>query len=729
MILNNNTEQQQDKLTGSIERITYHNSDNGFCVLRVKVGRERDLITVTGNAASVTAGEYIEAQGSWLNDKKHGLQFKAEQLRVIPPSTLEGIQKYLSSGMVKGIGPHFAKILVQAFGEQVFDIIENEPEKLSALPGIGAKRKETILHAWSKQKVIREIMIFLQSHGLGTARAVRIYKTYGQDAIARVMENPYRLALDIHGIGFKSADNLAQQLGIAVDSPLRAQAGVRHCLQLASNEGHCCSTREKLIEAANELLTIDPDIISAAIDNELENNNLMADEIDGAPVIFLTPLFRAEQGVAAHLHRLLAGLGSITPIDSEKAIPWVEEKNQIQLSPSQHDAVRLALKEKVLIITGGPGVGKTTIIRSIVHIMRAKQYNITLCAPTGRAAKRLSEATGMPAKTIHRTLDFNPRTNQFNHDAENPLLTDLIVIDEISMVDVVLMNQLLRAIKTSTRLLMVGDSDQLPSVGPGAVLANMIASDVIATVQLNEIFRQAATSQIIVNAHRLNQGQLPIKGDSDELSDFYFIQAETPEEIEDKLLNVVLNRIPQRFGFNPIHDIQILTPTHRSNLGAHHLNQRLQAAMNPLHGDAVSRFGTSFTTGDKVIQTVNNYDKEVFNGDMGIIERIDAEESALWIQFDQRLVEYEFSELDEISLAYAITIHKSQGSEYPVVVIPLAMQHYMLLARNLVYTAVTRGKKLVIIIGQVKALATAIHAERKQKRLTKLTERLQATGG
>lgn len=713
-----------EKLHGSIERVTFHSEASGFCVLRVKVKGYRELITVIGSAASVTAGEYIECLGCWVNDRQHGQQFKTISLKIVPPTTLDGIEKYLGSGMVKGIGPHFAKKLVKAFGELVFDVIEQTPERLLELPGIGKKRQERVTSAWAEQKVIREIMVFLQSHGVGTSRSVRIYKTYGEQAIEKVRENPYRLALDIHGIGFKTADTLAQKLGIGPQSLLRAQAGVRHVLQEWSGEGHCAAIRSNLCEMAAKLLEIPLPIIDQAIAAELTEGNLIAEIDDSDEFIFLTPLHRAEIGCAANLNRLNQGNTPWGVIDAEKAIPWVEEQTGMTLSQSQAAAVRLVLQHKVSVITGGPGVGKTTLVNSLLKILKAKRVRIGLCAPTGRAAKRLTESTGMEAKTVHRLLEFDPTQFAFKHNDENPLDLDCLVIDESSMMDVVLMNQLLKAIPTEAAVLIVGDVDQLPSVGPGSVLADIIDSGQIATVRLTEIFRQASTSKIITNAHRINHGQMPVVDKTEALSDFYCLYAETPEEIFAKLMQVVLERIPQRFNFHPVNDVQILTPMNRGGLGARSLNVELQARLNGHSEPKITRFGNTYAPGDKVIQRINNYDKEVFNGDIGVIKSIDLEESQIKILFDDREVDYEFSDLDEITLAYATSVHKSQGSEYPVVVIPLAMQHFMLLERNLLYTGVTRGKQLVVVIAQPKALAMAVKNQQSQRRITHLAARL-----
>jgi len=717
-----------ETLSGSVERVTFHSEESGFCVLRIKARGHQDLVTVTGSAASISPGEYIECQGDWFNDKNYGMQFKSHRLTVVPPSTLEGIEKYLGSGMIKGIGPHFATKLVKAFGDRVFDVIEQTPERMLELPGIGAKRKERVVSAWAEQKVIRQIMVFLQSYGVGTSRAVRIYKTYGNEAIAKVSENPYRLALDIHGIGFKTADTIAQKLGIPKDSLMRATAGVRHVLQELSGEGHCACERDKLKETASRLLEISEELASTALDTEVKEGNLVEESIDGCQLLFLTSLQKAELGVAANIFRLANGSAAWSDINVEKAIPWVEAKAGIQLADSQKKAVTLALKNKLLVITGGPGVGKTTLVNSILRIIAAKQAEILLCAPTGRAAKRLSESTGLEAKTIHRLLEFDPKAFGFKRNAENPLAADIVVVDEASMIDIVLMNQLLKAIPDTAALLLVGDVDQLPSVGPGSVLSDIIASEVIPVVRLTEIFRQAATSKIIVNAHRINQGKMPLRPEKqEELSDFYFVPAETAEEISDKVLQIVCERIPKRFGLDAIKDVQVLTPMNRGGLGSRSLNVELQKRLNTIGGPQVTKFGWSYGAGDKILQTVNNYDKEVFNGDIGTISSIDLEESELVIEFDGREVKYDVNELDEISLAYAVSIHKSQGSEYSAVVIPLATQHFMMLERNLLYTGVTRGKKLVVVVGQARALAMAVKNKRSARRVTALAHRLQAT--
>lgn len=715
-----------ERLRGSVERIAFHSEESGFCVLKVRIPRRSETATVVGKAPAVNPGEEIECEGEWVNDATYGLQFKANKLRVIPPSTLEGIERYLGSGMIRGIGPHFAHRLVERFGERVFEIIETEPERLLELDGIGPKRQGLVTDAWSEQKAIRDIMVFLQSHGVGTARAVRIHKTYGNDAIDRVSENPYRLALDIQGIGFITADAIARNLGIPRDSLIRARAGVHHILQQLASEGHCAGTRDEVIRRATELLAIDAQTVNQAVDLEVAEGNLVAETLSGEFALFLKPLHAAETSVAQHLLRLGGGSRPWGAVDPEKVVSWVERGEGLQLSSSQREALLRVLCGKVAVITGGPGVGKTTIVKSILNVIRARRCKVLLCAPTGRAAKRLAETTGSEAKTIHRLLEFDPSHFGFRRTAANPLDTDLLIVDEASMVDIVLMSQLLRALPDRAGLLLVGDVDQLPSVGPGTVLQDIIDSGVVDTVRLTEIFRQAASSRIVVNAHRINQGMSIEAPNRNGLEDFYFIGADSPTEIYDKLLQVVTTRIPKRFGLNPIRDIQVLTPMNRGSLGTRSLNIELQRHLNAGAEPSVSRLGWTYARGDKVLQTVNNYDKEVFNGDIGQITSIDPEEGTLQITFDDRTVGYEFGELDEVTLAYATSIHKSQGSEYPAVVIPLSSQHYTLLERNLLYTAVTRGKRLVVLIGQEKALNMAIRNANSKRRVTYLRSRLNS---
>lgn len=719
-------------LQGSVERVTFHSEASGFCVLRIKAKGQRELVTVVGHATAVNPGEFIECEGHWIHDQQHGLQFRAEQLRLVPPSTIEGIQKYLASGLIKGVGPHYAQRLIRAFGVQVFEVIEKEPQRLATVSGFGRKRCEQVQKAWAEQNTVRDIMVFLQSYGVGTARAVRIFKVYGDTAIDKVRENPYRLALDISGIGFKTADQLAMRLGIPADSVLRARAGLRHTLQTLASEGHCAAPRSVLLSKANALLSIVTAILEEALAQELAQHLLVAvsNPSDAEPLIYTQNLYQAEQKVGEHLVKLSQGVVPWKSIDASKAIPWVEKLTGLQLALSQQEAVRLALVSKVMIITGGPGVGKTTILKSIIKIIHQKKMNIALAAPTGRAAKRLSESTHMQAKTLHRLLEFDPTRFRFRFNENEPLHCDYVIVDEVSMVDIVLMHQLLQAIPAHAGVLFVGDVDQLPSVGPGAVLKDMIDSKVLPVVKLTEIFRQAKHSHIIVNAHRINQGESPFYNQNKEtLSDFYVIPCEEAEDIQKTILQLVCERIPQRFHLDPKNDIQILTPMKRGGLGSQSMNLLLQHRLNGQAEPKFERFGNTYAPGDKVIQIINNYDKEVFNGDIGIIKRVSLGDRLAHIDFDGRVVDYDFAEFDELTLAYAISIHKSQGSEYPCVIIPLATSHFTMLMRNLLYTGVTRGKKLVIIVGQPKAVAMAIRNTQSTQRVTRLACYLRAKQG
>ncbi len=660
-----------ENLAGLVERVTFHNPDNGFCVLRLKARGQRDLITVTGHAAMISAGEFVQAAGTWTNDRTHGLQFRAAFLKATPPTTVEGIERYLGSGMIRGIGPAYAKRLVKTFGEAVFDVIEAEPERLREVEGIGPKRAERIAAGWAEQKAVREIMLFLHAHGVGTSRAVRIYKTYGSEAVAIISENPYRLARDIRGIGFKTADQIAAKVGIVKDAMVRVRAGVSYALAEAMDGGHCGLPEDDLLRIGAELLEVSADRLTAALVLELQDGAVVADTVGDRRCVFLAGLYRAEQDIAGHLRTLAAGTPSWPAIDIDKAIPWLEAKGGITLAESQREALRLAVSSKALVITGGPGVGKTTLVNSILKALMAKSVSVALCAPTGRAAKRLTETTGVEAKTIHRLLETDPKNGGFKRDEQNPLACDLLVVDETSMVDVLLMKALMRALPARAALLLVGDVDQLPSVGPGQVLGDIIGSGAVAVVRLTEVFRQAATSRVIVNAHRINAGQMPEATPAGtERSDFYVVDAAEPEIAAAKILAVVRDRIPKAFGLDPIRDVQVLCPMNRGGVGARSLNIELQKVLNPPGETRVERFGSTYGPGDKVMQIENDYDKEVYNGDLGIVARIDMEAGDLVATFDGREVVYGFGELDELVLAYATTIHKAQGSEYPAVVIP-----------------------------------------------------------
>jgi exodeoxyribonuclease V alpha subunit len=704
-----------------VERVTFHNADNGFCVLRIKVRGQRDLVTVVGHAASIAAGEWVQMSGVWINDRTHGLQFKADFLKASPPTTLEGIEKYLGSGMIRGIGPVYAKALVRAFGAAVFELIEQEPSRLREVTGIGAKRAARIVAGWADQKVIREIMLFLHANGVGTSRAVRIYKTYGTDAVQLISENPYRLARDIRGIGFLTADRVAEKLGIEKTAMIRVRAGISFALAEAMDEGHCGLPVDELMRLTEKLIEVPAPLIVSALALELEAGEVVADTVTNRDCVFLAGLYRAEQAIAQRLRVLSSGRTHWSEIDADRAIPWVESRTGLTLATSQRTAVQLALRSKVLVITGGPGVGKTTLVNSILKIICAKGVAVALCAPTGRAAKRLTESTGLEGLTIHRLLESDPKTGSFKRGEEHPLECDLLVVDEASMVDVLLMRALLKALPDHAALLVVGDVDQLPSVGPGQVLADLIASDTVPVVRLTEVFRQAAQSRIIVNAHRINRGQMP-EWEAVEGSDFFFVDAQEPEDGVRKLLSVVRDRIPARFGLDSVRDVQVLCPMNRGGLGARALNIELQQALNPPGECRVERFGWTFCPGDKVMQVTNDYDRDVFNGDLGVISSLDMEENELTVSFEGREVVYGFGELDELVLAYATTIHKAQGSEYPAVVIPLTTQHYAMLARNLLYTGVTRGKRLVVLVGQRKALAIAVRNQGGRRRWSKLRE-------
>ena len=717
----------EDGLAGLIERVTFHNEETGFAVLRVKVKGRRELATVVGSLATVSAGEWITAQGRWVRDSEHGLQLNATFLECTPPTSREGIEKYLGSGMIKGIGPVYAKKMVEKFGEEVLTVIEKSSAQLEEISGIGPERRRRIKEAWKEQRAIREIMVFLHSNGVSTSRAVRIFKTYGEQAIETVRANPYALAKDISGIGFKTADQIAEKIGIPKDSIIRARAGISHCLLEATNSGHCALPKEMLLDAAKGLLLVDEALIGEALDRLLVNRELVEEQIGEHALVFLPALRATEIGIAAKIHAMCSMPSTHPAIDIGKAIEWCEKKTGTELAASQKEAIKKACESRVLIITGGPGVGKTTLINSLLLIFRAKKIKCLLCAPTGRAAKRLGDATGLEAKTIHRLLEFQPSSGGFTRNEERPLDCDLLVVDETSMVDVQLMHKLLKAVPANAHLILVGDVDQLPSVGPGMVLANLIESSVVPIVRLTEIFRQAAKSHIITNAHRINEGRMPEFGDKTQESDFYFVEREEPEAIQSTLIRLIKERIPAKWGFDPIGNVQVLCPMNRGSLGAREMNLQLQNALNPQRPDEprVERFGWQFRIRDKVIQTENNYDKEVFNGDIGRIKAINPDEREVAIQFESREVIYDFGELDEVSLAYAISIHKSQGSEFPVVIVPVAMQHYMLLQRNLIYTAITRGKKMVVLIGQKKALGLAVRNNRTGERFSGLLERLR----
>ncbi len=720
--------ENREALAGTVERVTFHNPESGFCVLQVRVRGRREPASVIGVVAVVSAGEQVQASGEWETTVAHGVQFRAAHLVTTEPTSVEGIERYLGSGLIRGIGRELASRLVKAFGERVFDVIDHHPERLRTVDGIGPKRLENILEGWREQRAVRDIMVFLQENGVGTSRSARIYRTYGADAVPLIQENPYRLARDIRGIGFRIADEIARRLGVEKDSPERARAGITYTLAQARKQGHCCLPREELLRQAEELLEIRREVLEPALMQEMAEGILVDDEIDGESHLFLKLLWEAEKKIAERLTALAGGEPPWSTIDPGSAVPWVEKEAGVDLSASQRAAVETALASKVLVITGGPGVGKTTLVNAILSILRARRVRVSLCAPTGRAAKRLMESTGLEARTIHRLLEVDPRMGRFKRDADAPLECDLLVVDETSMVDVPLMAALLDALPADRGLLLVGDVDQLPSVGPGQVLRDVIDSGIVPVARLTEIFRQAESSRIVTSAHRINRGLMPElrSPDRDQTSDFYFVAASDVQDAQRKVAEIVARRIPRRFGLDPVRDVQVLSPMNRGPLGAGTLNVVLQEELNPgTAGPTVERFGYRYRVGDKVMQIENDYDRDVFNGDLGVVVSIDPDAQEVGVRFDGRAVTYAFSELDQLVLAYATTIHKAQGSEYPGVVIPLTMQHYPMLRANLVYTGVTRGRELVVIVGEERALAKALREGEDRRRCSKLLSRLR----
>lgn len=712
------------QLQGQLERVTYTNEENGYTIARVKVRGRRELVTVVGNIVDPTPGEILRMSGEWTSHPKYGEQFKVVSYSCAVPASVHGIEKYLGSGLIKGIGPVMARRIAGVFGVKTLDVIEEDADRLTEVSGIGPQRVAMIRRAWEEQKEIREVMLFLQSHGVSSAYATRIYRQYAADALRVVRENPYRLAHDIFGIGFVTADGIAAKLGFEPDSPQRAEAGILYVLHQLTDEGHVCYPRGALLEKAREILQVEPSILADALGRLEADRRITAetaresDEVD----VYLSGYHTAEVQTARRLTALRDGVKSIRAVRADKALVWVQDKLGFTLAVRQREAVRAALDSKVLVITGGPGTGKTTIIKAILRIFEAVTPDILLAAPTGRAAKRLSETTGREAKTLHRLLETDMRRGGFQKNENDPLRCDLLVVDEASMVDVLLMHHLLKAVPEGATLLLVGDVDQLPSVGAGSVLQDIIRSRTVPVVELNEIFRQARESSIIVNAHRIIGGTLPqLRSGPDE--DFFFAQADDPEKAAALIIRLVKERIPARFGLDPVDDVQVLTPMNRGVVGTSRLNEALQEALNP-NGFALARGGRTFRVGDKVMQIRNNYDKNVFNGDMGRITAIDPEAQEVRVEVDGLEVVYDYTELDELVLSYAVSIHKSQGSEYPAVVLPILPQHYVMLQRNLLYTGVTRGRKLVVLVGSRKALHMAVRNNKILARHTRLRERL-----
>ena len=721
-------------LTGQIEHITFTNEENGFTIARVRVDDHRDLVTVVGNLLSPTPGEIIDMEGEWGTHPKFGQQFKVDQFKTSVPATVLGIRKYLGSGLIKGLGPVMADRIVDKFGKKTLEIIENDIERLTEIQGVGKKRIAMISAGWDAQREIRDVMLFLQTYGVGSGTAAKIFKKYGSRSVAILKENPYRLASEIFGIGFLTADSIADKLGFPRNSSLRAEAGVLYMLQQFAGDGHVYYPYDLLVQKCMQTLTVDSEPILGALARLLDERKIIADDIgqysDGqlknGKAVYLAKYHLCETGVAARLKGLLSVPACLPAMDAANAVDWVQQRLTINLADNQVAAVRCAVESKIMVITGGPGTGKTTIVNAILKIFTKRKARILLAAPTGRAAKRMGEASGNEARTIHRLLEYSLQKGGFQRDENKPLDCQALIVDEASMIDTVLMYHLLKAVPLNATLILVGDVNQLPSVGAGNVLNDLIACGSIAVVTLNKIFRQARTSQIIVNAHKINDGLVPYidaANGYDPQNDFYFIEQEDPEKVLDIILELNQSRIPRRFGLDPVDDIQVLTPMYKGVVGAVNLNARLQAALNPGAG-GIQRGERTYRVNDKVMQIRNNYDKEVFNGDIGRITGLDPENRKIVVTFESRAVDYEFSGLDEIVPAYAISIHKSQGSEYPAVIIPLVTQHFIMLQRNLIYTAVTRGRSLVVLVGSRKALTIGVKNNKTVQRYTNLKYRL-----
>ena len=699
-----------------VERITYQSEQNGYTVLKCRARGYQDLVTVVGTMPNAHAGAVLSLGGTWKVDPKYGRQFSVEHYEETLPATVMGIEKYLGSGMIKGVGPKFAQRIVRKFGKDTLDVIEETPEKLLEVPGIGKLRVERIKQSWQEQKEIKNIMLFLQGHGVSTAHATKIFKTYGNESLNVVQENPYRMADDIWGIGFRTADTIAEKLGFDKSQFTRLRSGILYTLNQLSNEGHCYATREMLLKAGSELLEVESEQLSNALDEMLTQNDLIKD----GDAIYLPPFYYAEIGTVKRLRSIAVGASDLH-ISAEKIDVQIRQSSGVSYDALQIEAIKTAVGSKILLLTGGPGTGKTTTTLGIITAFQSAGAKILLAAPTGRAAKRLSEATGCEAKTIHRLLEVKP-PDGYNRNEENPLEGDVLIVDECSMIDLLLMYNLLKAIPDSMTLIMVGDIDQLPSVGAGNVLRDVIESERFPVVRLTRIFRQAQASRIIMNAHRINAGQFPDISNGRN-TDFFFIEREDQEEAVKEIAALVCDRLPKHYRVSP-GDIQVLTPMQRGVTGAANLNQVLQEAVNP--GDqGLKRGGILFKPRDKVMQIRNNYDKEVFNGDIGTVTRVDLEERTLFVSFDGNEVPYDATELDELVLAYATTFHKSQGSEYPIVVMPVLMAHFVMLQRNLIYTGVTRAKKVLVIVGTKKALGYAVRNVTVSNRMTLLKERLR----
>ena len=701
-------------LEGVVQRIVYENAETGFFVGRLQVPGRPDVVTFVGNLMAVSPGETIRLQGQWVEDNRWGRQLRVMQYETVLPTTVTGIEAYLSSGLIEGIGPVYAKRLVEAFGLETLRVIDEQPHRLRRVPGIGPKRAKQIREAWQEQRSIQSIMLFLQGHGISTSQAVRIYKRFGDAAVAVIRANPYALAGEVSGIGFRGADKIAMNMGIAKDAPERAEAALLYVLQEAAGEGHVYLEDADLRERTAELLDVDKEVLETPLIRLITQGVAVRDESR----LYTSLLHAAELGCVQYLKRLLRSPKGEVTFDGERAIQWIEKTQGVRLSVEQLDAVRHSADSKVLVITGGPGTGKTTVIKSLLAMFEAKRLHVCLAAPTGRAAKRMEEATGRMALTIHRLLEFSPKDGAFVRDENNPLPDDVIIIDESSMVDVQLMHSLLKAVPIKARLLLVGDVDQLPSVGPGSVLMDVIQSNAVPVVWLKTIFRQAAESGIVTNAHRINRGDYP----QFNAEDFFFVERKEPAKALETIVDLVTRRIPSKFGLDPKRDIQVVSPMHRGEAGVASINEALQQALNA-EGTPVPR--RSVRVGDKVLQTRNNYELDVYNGDVGVLTLLDEANQEVQVNYDDRAVLYGLDALDDLSLAYAVTVHKAQGSEYPCVVLALLNQHYMMLQRNMLYTAITRGKRLVIVVGHPGAVSMAVKNTSTSRRNTRLAERLR----
>lgn len=727
------------ELEGLIERVIFHNADNGFTVLRIAEVTEtasgqrrklQDSQTAVGHMAGPRGGVHVRLQGSYVNNQRFGRQLSFTFIEQVMPSTVEDIQAYLASGLIKGVGPGLAERITRQFGADTIRVLDEEPELLKVVQGIGEKSLARIIESWNEHRGMRDLMLFLQPHGVSAAYAAKIYRAYGSDARAIVAENPYRLAMDIRGIGFLTADSIASKLGFAPDHPLRIQAAVLYTLQRASDEGNVFLPLEELAAQLEKQLEVDAAQTGNAVEalkreRRLECETL--DQKDGTKLnaVYLKRFHHCETKTAFYLERILHSPKSVRFGDAEAIIAQVLEQQNIQFAPEQVLAITQSAKNKALVITGGPGTGKTTIINAIIKVFEAVKAKVLLAAPTGRAAKRMAETSGREARTIHRLLEYSPKDDCFTRNEDNPLACHLLIVDEASMMDTQLFYYLLKALPLGATLVLVGDVSQLPSVGPGNVLGDIIASEVCPVARLSQIFRQSAESEIVCSAHLINRGKMPLlESNPDRMSDFYFIPKDDPEQAAELMIELVKFHIPRRFNLDPVNDVQLLTPMHKGAVGAEQMNARLQAALNP-HGLEIRRGERSFRLHDKVMQIRNNYDKDIYNGDIGRISYINPRERVLSVDFDGTLVPYDFDDLDELAPAYAISVHKSQGSEYPAVIVPVMMQHYVLLQRNLVYTAVTRGKKLVVLVGERRALQMAIRNNKTSKRHTWLAERLR----